>query len=422
MPDTHDTAQTTRELGERYADDIIALRCHFHQHPELSAQEHATSDYICAHLDELGIPYERIVGPRPEGKRDERDEFIGTGIIATIRGEAPDAYDANGQPAKRVALRCDMDALPVAEKTELPFASQNDGVMHACGHDCHMAMQLGAARILMDMRNQLHGEVRLIFQPAEEGVRGAYAIVENGWLDDVDVLLASHIAPTGQADDGDVTVGTWGSLATTKYDAVFTGRAAHAGGFPEQGKNALLAAASAALALHAIPRHSGGQSFVNVGTLRAGSGRNVVPDHALMQVEVRGETTEINRFMMARTEEICRGAAAMQGCACSLTVMGTAEGQHSDLALIERIGAVIRRDLPGLTLSTEQNAKNWGSDDVSVMMNRVQAHGGQAAYMRAMADMAGAQHTVTFDFDEAVLGKSVAVFCAAAMALMEEEA
>ena len=147
-----------------------------------------------------------------------------------------------------------------------------------------------------------------------------------------------------------------------------------------------------------------------------------MPDHALMQVEVRGETTEINRFMMARTEEICRGAAAMQGCACSLTVMGTAEGQHSDLALIERIGAVIRRDLPGLTLSTEQNAKNWGSDDVSVMMNRVQAHGGQAAYMRAMADMAGTQHTVTFDFDEAVLGKSVAVFCAAAMALMGGDA
>ena len=101
-------------------------------------------------------------------------------------------------------------------------------------------------------------------------------------------------------------------------------------------------------------------------------------------------------------------------------VMGMAEGQHSDLALIERIGAVIRRDLPGLTLSAEQNAQNWGSDDVSVMMNRVQAHGGQATYMRVMADMAGAQHTVTFDFDEAVLGKSVAVFCAAAMALMGE--
>ena len=210
-----------------------------------------------------------------------------------------------------------------------------------------------------------------------------------------------------------------GLLTAALYAAVFLLLARHLR--PDR-RLLYAAAASAALALHAIPRHSGGQSFVNVGTLRAGSGRNVVPDHALMQVEVRGETTEINRFMMARTEEICRGAAAMQGCACSLTVMGTAEGQHSDLALIERIGAVIRRDLPGLTLSTEQNAKNWGSDDVSVMMNRVQAHGGQAAYMRAMADMAGAQHTVTFDFDEAVLGKSVAVFCAAAMALMGGDA
>ena len=86
-----------------------------------------------------------------------------------------------------------------------------------------------------------------------------------------------------------------------------------------------------------------------------------------MQLEVRGETTVIDQFMMKRTEEICRGAAAMQGCACEMTVMGMAEGQHSDGQLIERMGRVIRRDLPNLTLSTEQNAKNWGSDDVSVM-------------------------------------------------------
>ena len=387
-----------------------------------------TGRAVCKEGARLGLPDEAILAahaeralaqgaPEDELTQDVRAGY--TGVVAVLRcGEGA-----------TLAMRFDIDALPMAEcpqETHRPtregFASVNPGMMHACGHDGHAAIGLGVAHILAAHRDALRGTVKLIFQPAEEGVRGAYAIVENGWLDDVDVLLASHIAPTGQKDDGDVTVGTWGSLATTKYDAVFTGRAAHAGGFPEQGKNALLAAASAALALHAIPRHSGGQSFVNVGTLRAGSGRNVVPDHALMQVEVRGETTEINRFMMARTEEICRGAAAMQGCACSLTVMGTAEGQHSDLALIERLGAVIRRDLPGLTLSTEQNVKNWGSDDVSVMMNRVQAHGGQAAYMRAMADMAGAQHTVTFDFDEAVLGKSVAVFCAAAMALMEEDA
>ena len=240
MPDTHDTAQTTRELGERYADDIIALRRHFHQHPELSAQEHATSDYICAHLDELGIPYERIVGPRPEGKRDERDEFIGTGIIATIRGEAPDAYDANGQPAKRVALRCDMDALPVAEKTELPFASQNDGVMHACGHDCHMAMQLGAARILMDMRNQLHGEVRLIFQPAEEISIGARDMIAAGALDGVDAIFGQHV--WSEVDAGTFSAEPGSRMGNTDWFRIdIEGVSAH-GSMPHKGLDAIVVA------------------------------------------------------------------------------------------------------------------------------------------------------------------------------------
>lgn len=425
--------------------ELVRIRRDLHRHPEtgwlemrttaILAKELRALGYeiytgraVCKEGARLGLPDAQVLAahaeqalaqgaPEDELTADVRAGY--TGVIAILRcGEGP-----------TVAMRFDIDALPMTEcpqdahrPTREGFASVNPGMMHACGHDGHAAIGLGVARILMAHRDVLHGTVKLIFQPAEEGVRGAHAIVENGWLDDADALLASHVAPTGKADDGDVTAGTWGSLATTKYDVAFTGRAAHAGGFPEQGKNALLAAASAALALHAIPRHGGGQSFINVGTLRAGSGRNVVPDYALMQLEVRGETTEINQFMMKRTEEICRGAAAMQGCACEMTVMGMAEGQHSDGQLIERMGRVIRRDLPNLTLSTEQNAKNWGSDDVSVMMNRVQAHGGQATYMRAMTDMAGAQHTVTFDFDEAVLGRSVAVFCAAAMDLMREEA
>ena len=235
-----------------------------------------------------------------------------------------------------------------------------------------------------------------------------------GHLDDADVLIGSHIAPTESLDDGDVTAGTWGSLATTKYDVTFTGLAAHAGGYPEKGKNALLAAASAVMALQAIPRHSAGQSRVNVGTLHAGTGRNVIPDRAVMQLEVRGETTEINEYVASSAVEICEGAARMQGCSVKMVKMGEAEGQHSDEALIERVVSVVRRDLPQLTLSSNQNAQNWGSEDISVMMNRVQSHGGLATYMRMMTPMAGDQHTVTFDFDEGVLARSVMVFAAAA--------
>ena len=424
----------SREL-QTYMTDI---RRSLHRFPETGWLEMRTSALIAKELRAMG--YEVLTGravcdedarmgvpPEKETKEhlarvlaygceeafltnDIREGF--TGVIGMLRcGEGP-----------VVAMRFDIDALGMQEwgddthrPTREGFASVLPGRMHACGHDAHAAIGLGTAKILSELKDTLRGTVKLIFQPGEEGARGAKAIVANGHLDDVDVFIGSHIAPTDSLDDGDVTPGTYGSLATTKYDVKFTGLAAHAGGYPEKGKNALLAAASAVLALHAIPRHSEGASRINVGTLHAGTGRNVIADEAVMQLEVRGETTQINSFVAKSAEDICRGAAMMHGCEVTMTKMGEAEGQHSDEKLLERIADVVRRDLPHLTVSSVPNAQNWGSEDISVMMNRVQEHGGLATYMRVMTPMAGAQHTVKFDFDESVLAKSVQVFCAAAM-------
>ena len=427
-----------RERAQALEGYMTALRRSFHRFPETGWLEMRTSAIIakelaglgyevitgraaCAESARMGVPDEKTTRahlaralahglPEEYLTQDMREGF--TGVVGVLRcGEGP-----------CVAMRFDIDALGMQEcpdETHRPtregFASVNPGTMHACGHDAHAAIGLGVAKILAEMKANLRGTVKLLFQPGEEGARGARAMVAAGHLDDVDVLLGSHVAPTGSLDDGDVTPGTYGSLATTKYDVVFRGLAAHAGGYPEKGHNALLAAASAALALHGAERHSAGQSRVNVGTLHAGTGRNVIPDHALMQLEVRGETTEINSHMAARAEEICRGAAMMQGCEVEMIKMGEAEGQHSDDALLARVGDIVRRALPELTVSSVENAQNWGSEDISVMMNRVQAHGGLATYMRVMTPMAGAQHTVTFDFDEHVLVKSAKVFCAAAM-------
>ncbi|HIS94501.1 MAG TPA: amidohydrolase [Candidatus Ventricola gallistercoris] len=426
---------------EEIQPDLTALRRDFHHYPETGWLEMRTSAVIAKRLTELGY---RVLTGRDvcqEGARlgvPAQEELEAHAQRALEQG-APQAYLTQDMregytgvigilecgEGPTLAMRFDIDALGMCEceaQSHRPraegFASENPGMMHACGHDGHAAIGLGIAQILMAHREELHGTVKLLFQPGEEGARGAGAMVAKGHLDDVDVFIGSHIAPTESLDDGDVTAGTWGSLATVKYDVTFLGEAAHAGGYPEKGHNALLAAASAVLALHAIPRHSGGQSRVNVGTLHAGTGRNVVPDRATMQLEVRGETTEINTFMEESALAACRGAAMMQGCTLETTVMGRAEGQHSDLALIERIGDVVRRDLPHLRLSSEQNARNWGSEDISLMMNRVQAHGGLATYMRVMTPVAGAQHTVTFDFDEAVLGRSVAVFCAVALDIL----
>ena len=428
----------SRELQEY----MTNIRRSLHRFPETGWLEMRTSALIAKELTQMG--YEVVTGRAlcseaarmglPSTKQTQQhlarvleygceEEYLTqdmregfTGAMGILRCGAADAQ------GPVLALRFDIDALGMLEwpedthrPTREGFASVNPGMMHACGHDAHAAIGLGVAKILAEMKESLHGTVKIIFQPGEEGARGARAIVASGHLDDVDVFIGSHVAPTEDLDDGDVTPGTYGSLATTKYDVKFTGLAAHAGGYPERGKNALLAAASAVMALHAIPRHSEGQSRVNVGTLHAGTGRNVIPDEAIMQIEVRGETTDINSYVARSAEDICRGAAAMYGCEVEMTKMGEAEGQRSDEALFARIADIVRRDLPHLTVSSIENAKNWGSEDISIMMNRVQSRGGVATYMRVMTAMASAQHTVKFDFDESVLEKSAQVFCAAAM-------
>lgn len=436
------TIAALRTMAKDMVPQLVNLRRDFHRHPETGWLEMRTSAIIAKTLTELGyevltgravceesarmgIPPEKTTRAHLERvltqgtpieylTEDMREGF--TGVIGILRcGEGP-----------TLAMRFDIDALGMIEcpeeshrPTREGFASLNPGMMHACGHDAHAVIGLGTAKALMALRDHLHGTLKLIFQPGEEGARGAKAIVAKGHLDDVDFFVGSHVAPTHDLDDGDVTPGTYGSLATTKYDVTFTGLAAHAGGYPERGHSALVAAASAVLALHAIPRHSAGQSRVNVGTMHAGTGRNVIPDKATLELEVRGETTEINRFMAASARDICNGAAAMYGCTCEIRTMGEAEGQYSDPALLERIADIVSRDLPDLSISSVRNAQNWGSEDISVMMNRVQEHGGQATYMRIMTDMASAQHTVRFDFDETVLERGVEVFAAAALDILK---
>lgn len=430
-------------LADTLNDKLTARRRDFHRYPETGWLELRTSAIIARELDALG--YEVLTGKQVcrEGARmglptgDELRERAEQALAQGAPGEYLTEDMRQGYTGVVGILRCgagpvvglrfDIDALGMqecADDTHRParegFASQNPGVMHACGHDGHAAIGLGVAEVLIQLKDSLHGTVKLLFQPGEEGARGAAAMVANGLLDDVDFFAGSHIAPDNGPDDGDVTPGTYGSLATTKYDVIFKGKAAHAGGFPEQGKNALVAAASAVLALQAIPRHSGGQSRVNVGTLVAGTGRNVIADTAQMQLEVRGETTEINAYMAEMAENACKGAALMQGCTCELIKMGEAQGQQSDPAFIDRIAALVRAHLPNLRVSSCENTQNWGSEDISIMMNRVQAHGGFATYMRAMTPVASPQHTVRFDFDEGVLVKSVKLFCAIVCDLIGE--
>lgn len=320
-----------------------------------------------------------------------------TGVVGILRcGEGP-----------TVAMRFDMDALDVTESAEADhrpfqegFASRNKGAMHACGHDGHTTIGLSVARLLMEMKDQLKGTIKLIFQPAEEGVRGARSMVEAGVVDDVDYLLGAHLGFAAQ-ELGMIIAGGSGFLATSKIDATFTGKSAHAGAAPEQGRNALLAAATAALNLHAISRHSGGASRINVGVLQAGSSRNGIPANALLKLETRGETSDIDAYMKAEAERILRAAAAMYDVSVELKGMGSAAGGTSDPELAELVMKAAGKT-PSVTKIVPEGGLG-GSEDFTWMMDRVQKRGGKAAYMMVGTPIAAPHHNYRFDFNEEAL-------------------
>ena len=419
-----------------------ARRRDFHRHAETAWYEMRTSAIIAKTLTELG--YEVLTGSQvclDEARigLPDKEELRAHGELALLQG-APAEYLTEEMKqgftgvigilrcgeGPVVALRFDIDALGLFEdekESHRPyregFSSVNPGMMNACGHDGHAAIGLGTAEVLMKIKDQLHGTVKLIFQPGEEGGKGARAIVAHGHLDDVDYFVGTHIAPDDGPDDGDVTPGTWGSLANSRYDVEFVGQEAHAGGFPENGKSAIVAVANAVINLTAIPRHSGGITRVNVGTIHGGSGRNVSPKKAVIQMEVRGETTEICNYMDMEARRICQAAADMTGCQCRMISMGACESQKSDVDFLEQIAKILERELPQLKISTIKNAQNWGSEDISFMMNRVQAHGGKATYMRSMTKTASAQHTTAFDFDEKVLVNAIETFSVITWSLLK---
>ena len=289
--------------------------------------------------------------------------------------------------------------------------------MHACGHDGHAVSGLGVAEVLMQIKEYLHGTVKLIFQPGEEGLRGAKSIVAAGHLDDVDYLFGSHTTNTDNAGS-DITPCAYGSLASYKYDVTFHGVATHAGGCPQLGKNALVAAATAVTNLYGIPRHESGATRINVGRLIAGSGRNVIADRAFMEMEVRGDTTEINEFVSEYALRIIENSAAMHGCTVEVKLMGAAESMNSDMELGERIADVCENNL-GMKVSEKLTFKLTGSEDFAYMSNRVQKNGGKASFMRIRSPHAEKAHNRKFDFDESYLTKAVKIFCGMAYDIMK---
>ncbi len=298
-------SEAIRTLAGAIESDTIAWRRHFHQHPELSGKEVETSAFLCGLLDEWGIEYRRVQGPRPAKAADERPDFIGTGIIATIRGEAPGAYDGEGKPVRRIALRTDIDALPVTERTGAEFASRNEGVMHACGHDCHMAMMLGAVKVLDQLRDRLRGEVRVIFQPAEEISIGARDMIAAGALEGVDAIYGAHI--WSEVEDGTFSCEAGPRMAHTDWFRIdIEGASAH-GSMPHKGVDAIVVAAEIVDSLQVLVSRRTSPFepvVVTVGEIHGGTARNIMAGSAYLTGTLRTWHTSTRDRMIDRIERV----------------------------------------------------------------------------------------------------------------------
>lgn len=274
---------------------IREFRRDIHQHPELSMEEFRTSQRIAAELSALGL---EPVMLRP------------TGVVADIEGS---------RRGPLVALRADIDALPITEASGVDFASVNPGVMHACGHDMHAAMLLGAARLLVENKEQLQGRVRLIFQPGEESGQGGLAVIEQGWLTGAAAALALHVAP--QTPSGAVITRKGPILpAVGRFTIRVEGRSCH-GAMPEQGADASLAAAAILLNLQAVVSREISPltpAVLTVGSIHSGTGYNVVSGEAILEGTVRLFDDVLHQAMPAIMERHLSHIAQSYDCAGTL--------------------------------------------------------------------------------------------------------
>lgn len=410
-----------------YHDQLINIRRQLHQNPEEGWSEFTTTAFLVTTL--RGYGYDVLTGRKvvaPEACLGREESVVKAGLERARRNGVSEellsemeeltgcvAVLDTGRPGPTLAIRFDIDCVPVTECTDdthVPakegFISKNPGFMHACGHDAHMSMGLAVAHWIMDNKDKLSGKIKILFQPAEEGVRGAAGMAASGILDDCDYFLGSHVAMS--AKSGEIATNLYGYLCTTKLDVTFHGKPAHAGACPQEGRNALTAAANATVQMMGISRHSGGMTRINIGQLIAGEGRNVIPSKAVMKLEVRGETGEINQYMVDQVTNICKGIAMSFGVTYEMRKMGEAVDLTADQELVDILNAA-GRATPGITV-VDKALNFGGSEDATILARRVQAHGGKAAFFLWGSDRPSGHHTSTFDIKESDLDPALEVW------------
>ncbi len=317
--------------AEEIAPWIVEQRRYFHENPELSFQEVNTTKHIIAELEKLDIP----VVSFPDYH----------GCIGLIQG---------GKPGKTMVLRGDIDALPIQEQSGLSFASKNPGVMHACGHDCHTSMLLGAAKLLGEVREEICGNVKLLFQSGEEAFTGSHYYVDKGYLADASAAVGVHVWPT--APSGKVVVKDGELMASCdNFKIVITGKESE-GHLPQEGKDAILCASGMILALQTVVSRAADPDknlVVSVGTIRAGKSYDKVAGEAVLEGTVRCFNPVIRQKAKEAILQIVEESAKLYGC-------------HSEISYIPLESAIINQSRSLNESARASLRKMYGEDVLGV--------------------------------------------------------
>jgi amidohydrolase len=367
------------EVNEPLAARIIELRRTIHRHPELGFEEQETAALVERELDTLNVAHRRVAA---------------TGIVARIAGTG------RGSVA---ALRADMDALPIGERSGEPFASEIDGKMHACGHDAHTAMLLGVAHVLSGMKQQLRGDVVLIFQPAEEGPGGALPMIEAGALDDpkVDAIAMLHV-------DSRLEVGTVGispggvSASADEFYIDVRGKGGH-GGYPHTAVDAIPAASALVLALqNVVARETDplASAVLTVGTIEGGYRNNVIADEVRLSGTLRAHDSTVRDELESRLRRIAGGVASAYNVETAVRVIRGYPPVRNDDGLARKFAGYLREHS---AVRVEEPAATMGAEDFAYFAQRVP---GLLVRLGVRSDAAGSTHpghSPQFRIDEAAL-------------------
>ncbi|NDJ51979.1 MAG: amidohydrolase [Chloroflexi bacterium] len=387
------------EQAQALQDQMVAWRRDFHMHPELSFQEVRTAQKVSEALTEMGIEAQTGVGI--------------TGVVGRIG-------DDEGPV---VAIRADMDALPIVEANDVPYRSQTDGVMHACGHDAHTAILLGVARILNDMPDRPAGQVRLLFQPSEEkqddeGQSGATRMIDDGAIEGIDAAIALHIAST--LPSGKIMIKSgYAGAASDRFEARIMGRGGHAA-YPHETVDPIFVLAQVLNAIHGVRARRVDPTkgaVITVGMVHAGDAANVIPNEVAIQGTIRSFEPEIREQLWADLEQ-AMGVARAFGGDYELIIHKGYPALHNDHAVAELIEQVAV-DVGGEDVLLPPVA-GMGGEDFAYMIEA--APGAMFMLGAKLDELSRPHHNPVFDVDEGSFALGAAVLAETAVRLLKQHA